>query len=239
MLSACALVSLCLRIPVADAQHAGHGGSAHVSGGAHIAVPRSAPAPAAHAAVARPHLSAPGPRGFHFQQAPLVRFRRAHFVGGRFLGPAFFRFGPDWQWTYPWEPGCGLFWNGAPVCYNSPLYGFGFENYVTVEPYETPAYLYEYERAEGDLVWLFRKDGTVYSVTDYWFVNNEVHFRTFDNDGARSERVMPQDDLDLSRTVEVNTSRGFRVVKRDQPLEEYLRDHPDATPPAAVPPPAS
>jgi hypothetical protein len=194
MLSACALVSLCLRIPVADAQHAGHGGSAHVSGGAHIAVPRSAPAPAAHAAVARPHLSAPGPRGFHFQQAPLVRFRRAHFVGGRFLGPAFFR-------------------------------------------YETPAYLYE--RAEGDLVWLFRKDGTVYSVTDYWFVNNEVHFRTFDNDGARSERVMPQDDLDLSRTVEVNTSRGFRVVKRDQPLEEYLRDHPDATPPAAVPPPAS
>jgi hypothetical protein len=29
----------------------------------------------------------------------------------------------------------------------------------------------------------------------------------------------------------VNTRRGFRVVMRNEPLEQYLRDHPDLTPP--------
>jgi len=38
----------------------------------------------------------------------------------------------------------------------------------------------------------------------------------------------------LRRTVEVNTRRGFRVVRRDEPLEQYFREHPDATPPELI-----
>jgi hypothetical protein len=73
-------------------------------------------------------------------------------------------------------------------------------------------------------------------VTDYWFVNNQVHFVTLEEGGAKSvERVIGLDELDVQKTVDVNTQRGFRVVMRDEPLEQYLRDHPDANAPLLQP----
>jgi hypothetical protein len=115
-------------------------------------------------------------------------------------------------------------------------YGYGFENYVTLQPYEVPAYLYASE--ERELVWLYLKDGTVYGVSDYWFVNGQVHFIAVEEGGAKSvEQTIPFGDLDVQKTVDVNARRGFRVVMRDEPIEQYMHDHPDLTPPLLEPPP--
>jgi hypothetical protein len=95
-----------------------------------------------------------------------------------------------------------------------------------------PLYVYGGERRE--LVQLFLKDGTVYEVTDYWLVDSQLHF-TIER-GKPAEQTIALDDLDLQTTIEVNTRRGFRFVLRNEPLEQYLRDHPDVIPPLAQPP---
>jgi hypothetical protein len=77
----------------------------------------------------------------------------------------------------------------------------------------------------------------MYEVTDYWVVNDELHF-TLDGEGGPQfpEHVIGFNELDLQKTINVNTRLGFRFVLRDEPLEQYLRDHPDAEPPLAGPP---
>ena len=45
------------------------------------------------------------------------------------------------------------------------------------------------------------------------------------------KHVIGFDELDLPTTIDVNTQRGFRFVLRNEPLEQYLRDHPDQAPP--------
>ena len=83
-----------------------------------------------------------------------------------------------------------------------------------------------------DLPQLYLKDGTMYSVTDYWLVDNQLHFTMIEEGGTKSvEHVIGFDELDLQTTIDVNTQRGFRFVLRNEPLEQYLRDHPDQTPP--------
>jgi hypothetical protein len=120
-------------------------------------------------------------------------------------------------------------------CYSSALYGFGFENYVTLPTYEDSLYLYG--GAERDLVWLYLKDGTGYGVTDYWLVNGQMHFSLAEDDPTkRAEHAIPYDELDVQKTIYVNTHRGFRIVFRDEPWQQYLKDHPDLTP-TDVPPP--
>lgn len=85
--------------------------------------------------------------------------------------------------------------------------------------YEYSEYLYGGE--ERDLVWLYLTDGTGYGVTDYWFVNDQVHFRTAEDDPSKapSEHVIPYEKLDVQKTVYVNTHRGFRIVVRDEPWQ--------------------
>jgi len=109
---------------------------------------------------------------------------------------------------------------------------------VAVQSYENPAYVYGGYGSEGrDLIWLYLKDGTVYGVSDYWFVNDEVHFKAVGDGGVPSgEQVIGADELDAQKTSDMNTARGFRVVMRDAPWEKYLKDHPDLTPPALVAP---
>jgi hypothetical protein len=51
-----------------------------------------------------------------------------------------------------------------------------------------------------------------------------------------AEQVIPVDELDLQKTIDVNTRRGFRIVLRDEPCQQYLKDHPDLTPPDLAPP---
>jgi hypothetical protein len=77
----------------------------------------------------------------------------------------------------------------------------------------------------------------VYNVIDYWLVDGQIHFTMLDESGTKSvEHVIGFDELDLQKTIDVATERGFRFVLRNEPVERYLRDHPDPTPPVAPPP---
>jgi hypothetical protein len=74
-------------------------------------------------------------------------------------------------------------------------------------------------------------------VTDYWVVNGQMHFSMVEDDPTKpAEHVVPLDELDLQKTIDVNTRRGFRMVFRDEPWQQYLKDHPDLTPPDLAPP---
>jgi len=211
----------------------------HPATGGRMAPPRTfVPPPAAHTTISRPVSAAPplagaGLQTFRFHPGPDNIFRRHVF-----FGPRFFRFGWGWRFNYGWWRNYCPYGSWGFDCYGLPFYpyGYGFENYVILPAYEPPVYIY---LPEGrDLVWLYLKDGNVYRVTDYWFMNSQVHFITFEEGGAKSsEEVIALDQLDLQRTIDVNTRRGFRVVMRDAPLDQYLRDHPDANPPLAQPPP--
>jgi hypothetical protein len=224
-----------VQAPAASAQHvpvrtgAHVGGSAHIGGGTHVGAPRITAPPPSRAAVPRGRIYV-GPRpvgvgsfGFRFRQRPIFRVRRPVFFAAPYVGVGL---GFD---SFGW-PACGPAWDWGFGCTSAPFYGFGFENYVAVQPYENAAYLLGQE--DRELVWLFLKDGTVRSVTDYWFVNGQVHFSTIADAGPKSEQVIGEDELDLQRTIDVNTRRGFRIVQRDAPWQQYLRDHPDQTPPA-------
>jgi hypothetical protein len=186
--------------------------------------------------ITSPRLTTLGPRfGLRPGVNNLFRVRRRFFFGA-----PFFRFGPGWGFNSLWWPNCGPYWGWGYDCaalsFYGYGYGYGFENYVTLQPYEVPVYVYAPE--ERELVWLYLKDGTVYSVSDYWFVNGQVHFIAVEEGGATFvERTIPFDDLDVQKTADINTKRGFRVVMRDEPLEQYMRDHPDLTPPLLLPPP--
>jgi hypothetical protein len=65
----------------------------------------------------------------------------------------------------------------------------------------------------------------------------EVHFSMLEEGATKpAEHVIPVDELDLQKTIDVNTRRGFRIVLRDEPWQQYLKDHPDLTPPDLAPP---
>lgn len=150
-----------------------------------------------------------------------------------------FYFGPGAGFNALWWQGCGPFSLWYWTCNTAPFYGYGFGNYLSgssspyenyePQPYEVPAYqpLYLYSGGPRELVELYLKDGTVYDVTDYWLVNGELHFTTTEGDKS-VEHSIPFDDLDLQKTVDVNTQRGFHFMLRNEPIEQYIQDHPDA-----------
>jgi hypothetical protein len=210
------------------AQHGGHVGGGHFNGGARMGVPHVFAPPASHRTISRPVGFGTG--RFLFRRRPI-------FVFGNpvFFGAPFFRFGA--RFNSVWWPTCGPFWTWGFGCNNSAFYGYGSEDYVTPQPYESPVYLYGYGGEGRALVGLYLKDGTAYGVLDYWFVNGDIHFTLVeDGDDRAVEHVIPFDELDLQRTIDVNTRRGFRMVMRDEPWQQYLKDHPDLTPPDLRPP---
>jgi len=227
-LGACVMAFASVQTPAALAQRGGHVGGARVGGG-HVGAPRGFLPPASRATISRPRISA-GPRGLGVGTAsfrprfPVGTFRRRAFFRGPFFGP-FFGFNSFFL------AGCGPYFGWGFDCGGLPFYGTGFENYVTFPQYESVPYEYGLEEAPP-LVWLYLKDGTVYYVGDYWFVKDQVHFTSFEEGGGRSvERVIGLDELDVLKTIDVNTRRGFRVVMRDEPLQQYMRDRPDEIPP--------
>jgi hypothetical protein len=246
LLAACALAFVYIQAPVATAQRVG---GAHPIGGARTAAPRPVVPPAARTPAPRttvshprfitsPRLGVPGARFGFRPGANNIFFRRRLF----FRAP-FFRFGPAFGLNFAWSPYCSPYWTWGNYCNGLPFYGYanGFENYVTLQPYDAPAYTYGYQApaytpiytyGERELVWLYLKDGTAYGVSDYWFVDDQVHFIPVDEAGAKSiEQTIPFDELDAQKTIAVNGRRGFRVVKRDAPMEQYMHDHPDLAPP--------
>jgi hypothetical protein len=232
----CVMACYCMQSAAMAQRVGGHPGvGGRVGGGARMSAPARVPM-ARPALMHGPHVVGAGPRGFGFRQGTVRIFRPRVFFGGPFVH---FRVGR--RFTSGWWPICGQSlgwawsWGGGLNCNPLPFYGYGYENYVTLPSYESPEYLYG---GEGrDLVWLYQKDGTMYGVTDYWLVDGQMHFSTIDDYGARAnEHTIPYDDLDLQKTIDVNTRRGFRIVFRDEPWQQYLKNHPDSVP-TDVPPP--
>ena len=237
LVTALAAAFLCLQSP-ALAQHAGGHptgghpagggrpiGGGHFGGGPRVAFPSQAPIGRARAFPGGRFVGV-GPRGFGFRQ------------GQRgFFGGPFFRFRVGFGFNTLWWPNCapllGWAWGWGFNCYPTSFYGFGAENNVFFQPYET--YLYVPE--ERNLVALYLKNGSVLAVTDYWLVDGQLHFSMVSDDPTKpAEHVIPYDQLDVQKTTYVNSRRGFRMVARDEPWQQYLKDHPDTTPPDLMAP---
>ena len=138
---------------------------------------------------------------------------------------------PFWGFNGCWDLNCNWFWPWTIEYTNisSP----GPTNYVS-QASETPIYVYGDEREDRPQLYL--KDGTILNVSDYWVVDNQLHFKVEETGVRPVEQVVPFEELDLQKTIDVNTQRGFRFLLRNEPFERYLRDHPDGPPAAAVPP---
>jgi hypothetical protein len=225
----------CMTAALAFAQHpvVHPGGGAHAGAMPHMVPPRLVSPPIHQPRViTAPPASEAAARGFG--PRPIFFSRRHEF----FFGEPYYGFGANlWLESY-WWMNCGSFWTWEFGCYGLPTYPLAYENFVPPPPPETRVYVYGAER--HDQVQLFLKDGRIYNVTDYWFVNNQLHFSMVEEfeDGAvrPAEHVIGFDELDLQKTIDVNTRRGFRLVMRDEPWQQYLREHPDANPPAIAPP---
>lgn len=241
--ASCVLVCACLRTSVALAQHGGGHFSSGGLGASHVSAP-----PSSHPKISRPRVSAgpplagAGSRNFRVRPLPI---RPSPPVFPIYGYPFFF--GSPFLWlggfnSFWWQI-CDPFWGWGFGCNTLPFYGYGFGNYVPfyspggqgTPTYEYP--LYPYGEEGRELPQLYLKDGTVYKVTDYWLVDGQIHFTTLEEDGTKSvEHVIDFNELDLQRTIDVNTQQGFRFVLRNEPLEQYLQDHPDPAPPVGPPP---
>jgi hypothetical protein len=234
IVTACVLACACFQTPIALAQRVGHvGGGGHFAPGGRVAPPHIG---APHV-IAPPISRAPGSRAMFlpprvgFPGRPPLIFRHPLFI----LAP-FFRFGFRDRFYSSWWLNCGPIWGWSYGCGDLFLPEYTFEHYLAPPlTYNTTVYVYSQDGQP--LVQLFLKDGTVYSVNDYWFVNDQIHFTMLDESATKPvEQVIPFEDLDVQRTIDVNTRHGFRVVMRNEPMEQYLRDYPDATPPLLQPP---
>jgi hypothetical protein len=75
------------------------------------------------------------------------------------------------------------------------------------------------------------KDGTTYTVTDYWRVDDQLHFITIEEGGTKSvPHTVPFGDLDVQRTTDTNAAQGFRFVVRGEPIEQWLEHHSQRAP---------
>jgi hypothetical protein len=80
------------------------------------------------------------------------------------------------------------------------------------------------------------KDGTTYTVTDYWRVNDQLHFITIEEGGTKSvPHTVPFEDLDVQRTTDADAAQGFRFVVRDEPIEQWLEHHAQHAPQVSRP----
>src|SRR3954462_3312599 len=73
---------------------------------------------------------------------------------------------------------------------------------------------------------LILKDDTIYTVADYWRVDDQLHFITVEEGGTKSvPHTVPFGGLDVERTTAAAIAQGFRFVVRDQPIEQRLQHH--------------
>ena len=214
IVAACLAVSWCVRVPVVSAQHPGH-----VGGGVRIYTPPR------RFVLAGPRAGAMW-SGAWLNRGPYgpFRFRPVFPVYG---SP--FYFGPySWIWG-SWGYG-GCWWTNYYPCAG---WGVGYNPLPLYAPGPVPAPVYQYYGQQRvDFPELFLKDGTVYSVSDYWLVDDQLHFTTKEP-GRRgsAEHVIDINELDVETTIDENTARGFRFVLRHEPLQQYMRDYPDQVPP--------
>ena len=106
-----------------------------------------------------------------------------------------------------------------PVPYYVP-YPVSYPVWNFIAP--SPAYVFVGSASPSHPQLVF-KNGTTYTVTDYWRVNDQLHFITIEEGGTKSvPHTMPFGDLDVERTTDANAAQGFRFVLRDEPIEQWL-----------------
>lgn len=224
--------------PLALAQHPyGHaaGGTVHIS--APPVYHGTASAPVYHAPISSPHVSSVRPVNGLGASGFLPRRPIHHFPPVIVINNFPFTFGgPFWGFNC-WYANCDLLWPGMfDYTFTSP----GPTTYVA-QVYEAPNFYGsepDYGMERDDTPQLYLKDGTILNVTDYWLVDEQLHFMMIQEDGVKPvEEAIPFEALDLQKTVDVNTQRGFRFLLRNEPLEQYIRDHPEGPPPALTPHP--
>lgn len=78
---------------------------------------------------------------------------------------------------------------------------------------------------------LMFKNGTVYTVADYWRVDDQLHFVTIEDGGTKSvPHTVPFGELDVQRSTDANAAQGFRFVLRNEPVEQWLEHHTQRAP---------
>lgn len=141
---------------------------------------------------------------------------------------------PVYPTNFCWWATCGPFWTSALV-YN----GLSFSNWNPTSSIPAPVSappLYVFGAERPDIPQLFLKDGTILFVNDYWVVDDQLHFTIVEDEGMQpAEHVVPFEELDLQKTIDVNTQRGFRFLLRNEPVELYMRDHPEGPPSSSTP----
>jgi len=237
LLAAIALASSLLASPILLAQRPV---SHPVPAPGQVAPPHPIAPPISRPASTGPRLVPPQPAwarsGFGLAEGP--DGRGMYVLRHPFFRPRPFPLWGEWWFaSFSWVT-CGPFWGWETGCGVAPATAYSPAPYMPSPAYQPPVYAYVYGGARNEFVELCLVDGSVFSVADYWFVNNEVHFTIpEEGSGKPGEHVIAPSDLDLQRTIDVNTRRGFRMVLRNEPWEQYLHDYPNVTPPPlAVPP---
>jgi len=231
----CGLACWSVLTPVALAQHGGHvggGGMPHVSAPAASHSPSAAarPAKAPAAGKSTPSSSLRLPVRPVRPVPPVYPIYGYYGYPFYFGNPFFYGFGLGWGFDSCWWADCDLFWGWGAGGNGLGPYGYGYTpgNYVSAPTYG-PSYAYPQGYGGGDQPQLYLKDGTAYTVTDYWLVDDQLHF-TVREEGKPVEHAIPFDALDLQRTIDVARQRGFLFVLRDEPVEPYMQHHPEITP---------
>jgi hypothetical protein len=125
---------------------------------------------------------------------------------------------PFYGWCSPWlvQP-YPLLPFGYPVSYGL---SYPFADYTL----PSPTYVFVGSAAASYPQLVFN-DGTSYTVADYWREDDQLHFITVEEGGAKFvPHAVPFDDLDVERTKDRATAEGFRFLIRDKPIEQWLED---------------
>lgn len=167
-------------------------------------------------------------RGFgrRFNDHDFDDFRFRCFGCGFNFGffPSFgFGFGWGWGWDDWWDPwwgGPSLGSSWAPPPPNSnPSTGYGssdsFNASLNSEPVGSPnpnSVTGNVAQSTPTLL-LYLKDGTMYAASDYWLVDNKLHYVT----SYGTESILDMDEVDLQRTVNENAKRAVRFTLKPNP----------------------
>lgn len=149
------------------------------------------------------------------------RFRHTHFVHHHYHPVV--QVTPFYRWCPPW-----LGQSYSPLQY---LYPYGAAANLTPDyTLPSPSYVFVGSAAVSYPQLIFN-DGASYTVADYWREDDQLHFITVEEGGAKFvPHSVPFGDLDVERTKDRAAAEGFRFVMRDKPIEEWLEDRTEEQP---------
>jgi hypothetical protein len=118
-----------------------------------------------------------------------------------------------------------------PFRYYVPDFSTPYSAYESIVPF-SPTYFFLPSESASHPQLIF-KDGTTYTVADYWRVDDQLHFVTSEEGGTKSvPHTVPFADLDVQRTTDADAKQGFRFLVRDEPIDQWLQHHAQHTPAA-------